>query len=44
MKDQYRGSVVYDENEEYDSEEDDEPGKPKRKSFKKARPSLAMTG
>jgi hypothetical protein len=35
--DTYRASVVFDENEEYDSEEEEE-GKTGRRSFKKARP------
>lgn len=32
----YCGSVVYDENEEYDMEEKDEDGVPRRRSFKKS--------
>ena len=41
MQEAYRGSVVYDENEEYDSETDseggfDENGRRKRRSFKKS--------
>jgi len=39
-EDTYRASVVFDENEEYDSEEE-ERGMPRRKSLKKARPSAA---